>query len=42
MNGKDTRLQDSDYLQRDKEGNEFVKEYTRSSTKNVNIKKQLI
>lgn len=35
MNRKNTRLWDSDYLWGGKEGNEFVKEYTGTSTKNV-------
>lgn len=35
MNRKNTRLQDNDYLQGSKAGNEFVKVYTEPSTKNV-------
>lgn len=35
MNRKDTRLQDCDYLWGDKDRNEFLKEHTGPSTKNI-------
>ena len=35
MNRKDMKLQDTDYLWEDKDRNEFLKEHTGTSTKNI-------